>query len=82
MAEKISKASEIEKVLLKAVECVKGGTTAVIDAVVVPGCQESAQLVIEYGYGDWEEGFLMGYRLTWDSEVVDQICVHDSKGVY
>ncbi|TGO29984.1 hypothetical protein BPAE_0009g00820 [Botrytis paeoniae] len=38
MAEKISKASEIEKVLLKAVECVKGGTTAVIDAVVVPGC--------------------------------------------
>lgn len=38
MAEKVSKASDLERVLLKAVECVKGGTTAVVDAVVVPGC--------------------------------------------
>lgn len=38
MAEKVSKASDLEGVLLKAIECVKGGTTAVVDATVVPGC--------------------------------------------
>jgi hypothetical protein len=37
-AEKVAKASELEGVLRKAVDAVKGGTTAVIDAVVVPGC--------------------------------------------
>jgi hypothetical protein len=37
-AEKVAKASELEGVLKKAVGVVKGGKTAVIDAVVVPGC--------------------------------------------
>jgi len=37
-AEKVAKAADLEGVLKKAVEAVLGGTTAVIDAVVVPGC--------------------------------------------
>jgi hypothetical protein len=36
-AEKVFKASELEDVLKKAVESVKSGTTAVIDAIVVLG---------------------------------------------
>lgn len=36
-AEKVSKASDLEDVLRRAVESVQGGTTAVIDAVVVLG---------------------------------------------
>ena len=37
-AEKVAKAFELEGVLKKAVGVVQGGKTAVIDAVVVPGC--------------------------------------------
>lgn len=37
-AEKVSKASELEDVLKRAVDSVKNGTTAVIDAVVMAGC--------------------------------------------
>ncbi|KFY80747.1 hypothetical protein V499_00455 [Pseudogymnoascus sp. VKM F-103] len=37
-AEKVAKASDLEGVLQRAVDAVKGGTTAVIDAVVAPGC--------------------------------------------
>ncbi|KAG0647483.1 Benzoylformate decarboxylase [Hyphodiscus hymeniophilus] len=37
-AEKVAKASDLEDVLKRAVESVMNGTTAVIDAVVVPGC--------------------------------------------
>jgi len=37
-AEKVAKASDLEDVLKRAVESVLGGTTAVVDAVVVPGC--------------------------------------------
>lgn len=37
-AEKVAKTSELEGVLQRAVDAVKGGTTAVIDAVVAPGC--------------------------------------------
>ncbi|KAM3073636.1 hypothetical protein ACMFMG_004479 [Clarireedia jacksonii] len=38
MAEKVAKASELEDVLKRAVKCVEDGTTAVLDAVVMPGC--------------------------------------------
>jgi hypothetical protein len=38
MAEKVTKASELEDVLKRAVKCVEDGTTAVLDAVVMPGC--------------------------------------------
>jgi hypothetical protein len=37
-AEKVSRASDLEDVLKRAVESVLSGTTAVIDAVVVSGC--------------------------------------------
>jgi hypothetical protein len=37
-AEKVAKASDLEDVLRRAVDSVKNGTTAVIDAVVVAGC--------------------------------------------
>ncbi|OBT81477.1 hypothetical protein VE02_09953 [Pseudogymnoascus sp. 03VT05] len=37
-AEKVAKTSDLEGVLQRAVDAVKGGTTAVIDAVVAPGC--------------------------------------------
>lgn len=37
-AEKVAKTSDLEDVLQRAVDAVKGGTTAVIDAVVAPGC--------------------------------------------
>lgn len=37
-AEKVADASKLEDVLKRAVESVKNGTTAVIDAVVVSGC--------------------------------------------
>jgi hypothetical protein len=37
-AEKVSKTSELEDVLKRAVESVKNGTTAVVDAAVVFGC--------------------------------------------
>lgn len=37
-AEKVTKVSELEGVLKRAVDAVNSGTTAVIDAVVVPGC--------------------------------------------
>ncbi|KFX85957.1 hypothetical protein V490_09300 [Pseudogymnoascus sp. VKM F-3557] len=37
-AEKVAKTSDLESVLQRAVDAVKGGTTAVIDAVVAPGC--------------------------------------------
>lgn len=38
MAEKVAKASELEDVLKRAVKSVEDGTTAVVDAVVIPGC--------------------------------------------
>lgn len=37
-AERVSKASELEDVLKRAIESVKNGTTAVVDAAVVLGC--------------------------------------------
>jgi hypothetical protein len=37
-AEKVAKASDLEDVLTRAIESVKNGTTAVIDAVVKSGC--------------------------------------------
>lgn len=37
-AEKVAKTSDLEGVLKRAIESVKSGTTAVIDAVVVSGC--------------------------------------------
>jgi hypothetical protein len=37
-AEKVAKTSDLEGVLQRAVDAVKGGQTAVIDAVVAPGC--------------------------------------------
>ena len=37
-AEKVAKASDLEDVLTRAIDSVKNGTTAVIDAVVVKGC--------------------------------------------
>lgn len=37
-ATKVTKASELEDVLKKAIAAVQGGTTAVVDAAVVPGC--------------------------------------------
>jgi thiamine pyrophosphate-dependent acetolactate synthase large subunit-like protein len=38
LAEQVSKASELENVLRRAVESVQNGTTAVIDALVRPYC--------------------------------------------
>jgi hypothetical protein len=37
-AEKVAKASDLEDVLKRAMDSVLSGTTAVVDAVVVPGC--------------------------------------------
>lgn len=37
-AEKVSRAEDLEDVLKRAVESVKNGTTAVVDAAVVFGC--------------------------------------------
>jgi len=37
-AEKVSRTSDLEDVLKRAVESVKNGTTAVIDASVISGC--------------------------------------------
>lgn len=38
MAEKVADSSKLDDVLKRAVDAVLGGTTAVIDAVVAPGC--------------------------------------------